>query len=120
MNELEALKYIFRNQMVITDDLIVIKYHNISYRIDKYSLKIEDPKQEYIDVFDYILKDSKNFSECKTTQTTEILSTSEDVKKITEEEFFRWKISQVKEIEINDKKTGKEIWVENLAKNAPE
>lgn len=113
MDQLSALKYIFKQYLYESNGMIVIKYQNNEYEINPENLEIMNPRFQYIDVYDYILKDSKSIKSTNAESTGEIAYTIEDVQKMTEEQFFEWKRGFVEEQEDDIRPTGRQIWLSN-------
>ena len=114
MDELSALKLIFRQQLTQQEDKICIRGHVGQYEIDGRTMKIRDPAREYADVYDYILNDVSDITVSE--RTAEVDAVVCEVEKITEEQFCRWKSSRaVDAASESEGLTGKEIWMQKKA-----
>lgn len=112
MDELAALKLIFRQHLIQTGDLITINNQTSIYSVSQSTMEIVNPTHKYIDVYDYILNDD-GIRPSAGTKTAEIEATVCEVDKITEEQFYSWKDSQVSENgEDRLGPSGREIWLE--------
>lgn len=110
MDEISALRYIFKESLVENKKNFTIEYASVLFNIDKLSMKILDPNHEYTDVYNYIL--TTNFSKKIDDEKTIVdIEDIPEVNRITEEQFMKWceqRSNFNKEVEGL---SGKQIWL---------
>lgn len=115
MDQLFALMKIFKDNLILENNMIIIKHDRKIYEIDKDTLKIRNPCRDYIDVNDYIANDIMNIS--KSNEISDKFGISEkSLVKITEKEFYDWlNLNNIKKIKKeNELMTGRVIWLNKL------
>lgn len=105
MDEVSVLKYIFRGEF--REDTGIVTFNNRKYNYNEF---LENSAIEGT-FFSFIYRKEEEVTEHKTEYTPQIDANMIDVQKITEEQFYEWKKSQVIK-EGNGKVTGKMIWME--------
>lgn len=107
MDERAALKYIFKDIIFEDENVLKITYNGNKYIIDDETRKIDAFKTSY----GYILDKETHYSNIKNDLSKEIESDYNEVKKITEEEFFQYFEMHRKPRVESVGMSGKEIWL---------
>lgn len=111
MDELAALRLIFRQHLTQEDGVIRIKCQDRTYEIDAASMQIIAPAHEYADIYDYILRDRRGDA-VEAAKTSEIDAALKEVDRITEEQFYCWKNSRASGGSAREHAlSGKELWL---------
>lgn len=106
MDEISALRYIFKGSMR-ERDRITISFNNNTYEITPEVVEAES----YRNVYNYILNKEMSCSPPKPERTPEVQSNYVDIPRITEEQFMDWAKSSRKLREKRDSgQSGKSIW----------
>ena len=111
--ELDALKLIFRNVHAADDGTFKIDFAGRSYVVDLGSMRIDNAVHEYVDVYDYVLKDCIGQEEAPMQAASahaEVEGLVHDVVKITEEQFLEWLKAQHTTEEQSDAPSGRQLW----------
>jgi len=118
MDQLSALKLIFKNQLMIDGDTATISHNTNRISFNTESMEIIEPRCAYRDVYNYILKSRNKKIDLEKTET--FVLESKPTVKITEEEFMAWKNAQMKE-KSKREPSGRELWLSmSIKKNIDE
>lgn len=107
MNEISALKYIFKEVRENNENEIEIMYNDKKYIINNMIRSLPD----YMNVYDYIMKEEAKSVRITNEKSKEIATDYVEVVKITEEQFYEWLESKKKLKEKENLNTGKNIWM---------
>jgi hypothetical protein len=104
MDEIEALKYIFKQQF--NEETKAVIFNSKTYSYTDYVRDSQHSKT----FFSYILQNEETV-ESSVNVKPQIDAQVVEVEKITEEQFKEWKLRRKSEV-VDDKMTGKAIWLE--------
>lgn len=108
MDEISAIKYIFKNVEEDTDNGIVkIEYNGRIFTINCDSKKLTN----YKNIYDYVLREEARVVEINNEKGAEIEADFTEVIKITDEQFFEWLDTHRKYKSKDEQNSGKSIWM---------